>query len=339
MATLKEQLRTEEEKLRRAQALLESAKSAAKTQNLATTPAIEKAKKQVAQLSKQVTKLRADVTEANARRREADMSPAEKKAAAERKATETRANLPFQTDDKLWNEVSAMFPNINPETFALGGAGANIFVYQGEKKGKETSPTGGTYTTKVPDVALTNNVVNSFWTDKAIQNKVMNALVASGNSNATQLDAFATWQSVVQQSAQLYNGGKGPKFTPMDVLNMAINKAGGRPDVTVYIDEKKNIELKETLKDKIFPYLQKTPDENDPIFKDLLESIKSVMAKGVRTTTTVDPRTGVKTVKQTGGMTDAEIDARIKKAYQNTDDWLEAKSLEAADYFSQWQRG
>lgn len=339
MATLKEQLRTEEEKLRRAQALLESARSAARTQNLATTPAIEKAQKQVAQLNKRVTKLRADVTQAAASRREADMTPAEKKAAADRKAAETRANLPFQADDKLWNEISAMFPNISPDVFVQGGAGANILVYQGQKKGTKMSPTGAAYPTKIDDVALSNNIVNSFWTDKAIQNKVMNALVAAGNSNATQLDAFATWQSVVQQSAQLYNGGKGPKFTPMDVLNMSINKAGGRPDVTIYIDEKKNMELKETLKDKIFPYLQKTPDDNDPIFQDLLQSIKNVMAKGVKTTTTVDPRTGVKTVKQTGGLTDAEIDARIKNAYKNTDDWLEAKSLEAADYFSQWQRG
>jgi hypothetical protein len=101
----------------------------------------------------------------------------------------------------------------------------------GDKKGKVTTPVGGFVTpTKVDDVALVNNVINSYWTDKNIQKKVLSALIASGNSDATQLDAFASWQTVVTQSAQLYAAGKGPKFTPFDVLNISLTKA--KPDVT-----------------------------------------------------------------------------------------------------------
>jgi thymidylate kinase len=61
---------------------------------------------------------------------------------------------------------------------------------------------------------------------------------------------------VVTQSAQLYNAGKGPKFTPFDVLDMSIVRAGGaKPDVTTYLDVPKDMELKQILKDKLFPIL------------------------------------------------------------------------------------
>ena len=215
----------------------------------------------------------------------------------------------------------------------------------GEKKGKVTTPVGGFVTpTKVADVALTNNVIQSFWTDSAIQKKVTSALIAAGNSNATQLDAFATWETVVSKSAKLYAAGKGPKFTPFDVLDMAIVKAGGaggagKPDVTTYLDIPRQSELKEKLKGRIFEYIQKEPGDDDPILQNILNDIKGIYEKGITTTTTVDPKTGRKIVQQKGGVTDALIASKIKKAYdENNVDFLENKSLEAADYFSQWMR-
>ena len=333
MATAKERLQAEQEKLRKAETMLASAKQAADLQGKTTTPGIEKATKEVSRLKKSVATLRKQATEAT----QTPLTGEQKKTSAEAAA---RASLPIASDDKIFNELKAIIPNISPETFQSGGVGAGILVYQGQKAGKRASATGGAYTTKVDKVATTNDVVNSFWTDKTVQKKVLNALVAAGNSNATQLDAYATWQSVVQQSAQLYAAGKGPKFTPMDILTMSMTKAGGaKPDVTTYLDVPKDAELRQVLKDRLFPFIKKEPGDNDPLFQNLFNDVKALYQKGETTTTTVDPKTGKKTVKRTGGVTDAMIKAKIDKYYnENNQDFLEAKSLEATDYFSQWMR-
>lgn len=333
MATVQEQLKAQEEKLRRAETMLASAKQAAERQGKDTTPAVEKGTREVSNLRRRVAELRKQATEAGA----PELTPQQKKSVNEEAA---RRNLPFGTDDKLFNEIKNVIPNLSAETFQLGGVGANILVYQGEKIGQEKSPTGGTYNVKVPNIALANNVINSFWTDNAIQKKVMSALIAAGNSNATQLDAFATWQSVVQQSAQLYAAGKGPKFTPIDILNMSLAKTGGaKPDVTTYLDVPRDAELKQVLKNRLFDFIRKEPNENDPVFQQLFNEIKGLYQKGETSTTTVDPKTGKKTVKRTGGVTDAMIQSKIQKYYnENNVDFLEAKSLEGADYFSNWMR-
>lgn len=332
MATAKQRLETEQEKLRKAETLLASAQQAASLQGKSSTPAIEKGTKEVARLKKSVAALRKQVTDAEQKPLSNKQQTAVNEAAA-------RGVLPTSVDDKLWNEIKNIIPNASPDAFLSGGVGAGILVYQGQKKSQVTSPTGGKYTAKADDVAMTNDVVNSFWTDKAVQNKVLSALIAAGNPNATQLDAYATWQSIVQQSAQLYNAGKGPKFTPMDILNMSLTKAGGaKPDVTTYINAPKDIELKQVLRDGVFALIKKEPKENDPIFQNLFNTVKGLYTKGVTSTTITDPKTGKKTVTQTPGVSASEIEARIKKAYRNTTDYLEAKSIEGFDKFSQWQR-
>lgn len=335
MATPKQQLETEREKLKKLEFMLEQAKQNAKRSGKTSTPAIEKAQDAVNASKTRVSELKKVVAKAP----ETKLTPKQLKTVATQEVVE---ELPAGIyDEKLIAEL-VNGGGLNPEAFKVGGAGAGLLVYMGEKKGKTTTPVGGFVTpTKVDDVALTNNVIQSFWTDPAVQKKVTNALIAAGKSNATQLDAFATWQTVVSQSAQLYAAGKGPKFTPFDVLDMVMTKTGGavKPDVTTYLDVPRQAELKEKLKGRIFEYIQKEPDDNDPIFQNILNDIKSIYEKGITTTTTVDPKTGRKIVQQKGGVTDALIASKIKKAYnENNVDFLENKSLEAADYFSQWMR-
>lgn len=334
MATVKERLEAEREKLRKAETLLASAKQAAALQDKETTPGIQKATKEVARLKRSVANLNKQATEAG----QTPLTESQKKSVNE---AGIKQSLPFQTDDKLLNEVrNIVGPNLSTDMFKQGGVASNIFVYQGQKSGTKYSPTGGKYTEKVDNVALSSDIVNSFWTDKGIQKKVLNALIAAGNSNATQLDAFATWQSVVQQSANLYAAGKGPKFTPVDILNMSITKAGGaKPDVTTYLDVPRDSELRQTLKSRLAPILRMEPKDDDPVFQALFNDIKAIYQKGETTTTITDPKTGKKTVKRTGGVTDALVQSKIDKYYnENNQDFLEAKSLEATDYFSQWMR-
>lgn len=341
MATLKQKLDIELKRLRDAESLLKSAKYQEKIQGdkvtAATKKALSEAPLKIEEAKKKVAAARKALAEKEIGRKEFTFTPEQKKSIQEEAVKTT---LPF-VDDKLMNELKVFLgPQFSPEAFATGGVGANVLVYQGEKKGKATSPTGGTYTVKQDDAALVNDVISSYWTDKTIQNKVLSAIIAAGNSNATQLDAFATWQSIVQQSAQLYNGGKGPKFTPTDILNMSLTKAGGaKPDVTTYLDVPKDMELKQILKDRLFPILRKEVKDNDPAFEALFNDVKNLYQKGETSTTTVDPKTGKKTVKRTGGVTDSMVKAKINKYYdENNQDFLEAKSLDATDYFSQWMR-
>ena len=327
MATLKEQLAAEKDKLRKAQFLIEQSEASLERSGKEPSEGLLKARKEVTRLKASIADLTKKITSKKTEKLNETFTPEQKKSIQE---SAVKGTLPF-TDEKLINELKVFLgPQFSPEAFTSGGVGANVLVYQGEKKGKAT---------RQDDVALVNNVVSSYWTDKNIQKKVLSALIASGNSNATQLDAFATWQSVVQQSAQLYNAGKGPKFTPVDILNMSLTKAGGRPDVTTYLDVPRDIELKQILKDRLSPLLRKEVKDDDPDFQALFSDVKSLYQKGETSTTTVDPKTGKKIVKRTGGVTDALVKAKIDKYYnENNQDFLEAKSLDATDYFSQWMR-
>jgi len=333
MATTKQQLETEREKLRKLEFILEQAKRNAKLSGKTSTPAVKKAQDAVDASRTRVSEIEKVVAKVP----ETKLTPKQLKTVAKQEILE---GLPagINYDEKLLAEL--VTGGLTAEAFKVGGVGAGILVYMGEKKGKVTTPVGGFVTpTKVADVALTNNVIQSFWTDSAIQKKVISALIAAGNSNATQLDAFATWETVVSKSAQLYAAGKGPKFTPFDVLDMVMTKAKGKPDVTTYLDVPRESELRQKLKGAIFSYINKEPDDKDPILQKLMGDIQNIYQKGITTTTTVDPKTGRKIVQQKGGVTDALIASKIKKVYnENNVDFLENKSLEAADYFSQWMR-
>lgn len=340
MATTKQQLETEKEKLRKLEFILEQAKQNAKRSGKTSTPAVKKAQDAVDATKSRVSEIEKIVAKVP----EKKLTPKQLKTVAKQ---ELQKELPPGIyDEKLIAGLQAL--GLTPEAFKLGGGGAGVVVYMGQKMGKVTTPVGGFVTpTKVDNISLTNNVIQSFWTDSTIQKKVTSALIAAGKSNATQLDAFATWQTVVAQSAQLYAAGKGPKFTPFDVLDMTISKAGargaggaGKPDVTTYLDVPRESELRQKLKGAIFSYINKEPDDKDPILQKLMSDIQSIYQKGITTTTTVDPKTGRKIVEQKGGVTDALIASKIKKVYnENNVDFLENKSLEAADYFSQWMRG
>lgn len=335
MATLKEQITQAESDIKRFTALLASANDYAKANKLKGKTDAQK------QYAKALDDARKKLIELKGKSAEKEKTPKQKQDDAAQAAKES---LPTAVDDKLWNEIRNIIPNASPEVFKLGGAGAGILVYQGQKKGTTTSPTGGTYTTKIDNIALTNEVTNSFWQDTIVQKKILNTLIAAGQKNATQLDAFALWQSAVNKAAELYAAGKGPKFTPMDIVDMMAQKlrtpgAKTGPDITTYIDMPKDSELMEKLKARIMPIIMKEPKEAEAVFQNIINDVKALYAKGTTTTTTTDAKTGKKTVKQTGGVSNEMIDSIIKKYYnEGNQDFLEAKSLEAVDYITSWMR-
>lgn len=340
MATLKEQIKTQKDVVASAKTAIAYHKKQAEARGLKTSPEVKNAEKTLKDAEAKLlnlTNLQTRETESLKKKKDEEKTKQQVES-----GTYRPTNLPFVYDETIINGISAALGTpIDPSLSAQGGIGGGILVYEGTRTQPGRVRRGRPSTAK-DNVALTTDVTNRFWQDKTIQNKVLSALVASGKTNANQLDAFATWQSVVQQSAQLYNGGKGPKFTPMDILNMSITKAGGGgpagPDVTQYIQEVSAADIKSKIKDYTFQLLKKEPKDDDPIFNQLVSDIQNLYKKGVTSTTTVNPKTGKKTVVQTPSVTNAMIEARIDKAYKNSTDWLEAKSLEGADLFSQWMR-
>ena len=143
MATLKEQLTAEKDKLRKAQFLVDKGEAELERSGKEPSEGLLKARKEVTRLKSSIADLNKKLTSKQTEGLNETFTPEQNKSMQEEAV---RVTLPF-ADDKLTNELKVFLgPLFSPEAFAQGGAGANILVYQGEKKGKATSPTGGTYT-------------------------------------------------------------------------------------------------------------------------------------------------------------------------------------------------
>lgn len=252
-------------------------------------------------------------------------------------------NVPVISEDVLadLNGVPGL-DLTNAGTFAAGGIGSDLLVYFGEtKKTSGLTLSGGKPVTNIiPTTKFKTTVITDFWNDEALQNKIVSAYAAKGKQIG-RVEAYGIWQQLVNTAAEIYQGGRGAKVTPLQLLTDTLRGVKGKdtgPDVSQFISVKTDDEIKQTLKSAIFSYIQKEPKDNDPIFSKLVTDIKNLYAKGTTQTSTVNPKTGKRTVVEKGGVTSGDIEARIKRAYKGTDDFLEAKSLEGADLFSQWMR-
>lgn len=257
------------------------------------------------------------------------------------------SNAPMFVTDDVANDL-LKYADFDPKLSANwlpGGVASTAFVYLGETtnpnaKGGLQFKNGVPIPTKIDQTKLGTQLITDFWNDKALQSKIVGAYASKGQTIST-LQAYEVWQGLVNTAQSIYQGGRGAKVTPMQLLTDSLKGIKGKdtgPDVTQYISVKTDDEIKQTLKSAIFSYIQKEPKDNDPVFSKLVKDIKNLYAKGSTQTSTVNPKTGKKTVVEKGGVTAADIEARIERAYKGTDDFLEAKSLEGADLFSQWMR-
>jgi hypothetical protein len=256
-------------------------------------------------------------------------------------------NAPMFITDDVANDL-LKYADFDPKLSANwlpGGVGSTAFVYLGQTN--NPNATGGLQfkngvpvPAKIDQAKLGTQLITDFWNDKTLQSKIVGAYAAKGQTIST-IQAYEVWQGLVNTAQSIYQGGRGAKVTPMQLLTDSLKAIKGKdtgPDVSQFISVKTDDEIKQTLKSAIFSYIQKEPKDNDPIFSKLVTDIKNLYAKGTTQTSTVNPKTGKRTVVEKGGVTSGDIEARIKRAYQGTDDFLEAKSLEGADLFSQWMR-
>ena len=116
----------------------------------------------------------------------------------------------------------------NPAIFAQGGIGSTALVYFGDTskpRGLELV-NGVPVTSVIPDTGFKNKIITDFWKDEGLQSKIIGAYAAKGKS-ITQLEAYGIWQSVVSTAAEIYQGGRGAKVTPMQLLSDSLKSVKG----------------------------------------------------------------------------------------------------------------
>jgi hypothetical protein len=133
---------------------------------------------------------------------------------------QTAANAPLGLTEDILNDLSGVIDVTNEAVFRAGGEGSTAFVYFGEEnkpnelKFKDGKPVPFQAT---PTIGFVNTVINDFWTDEALQNKIVGAYAAKGKS-ITQVEAYGIWKDLVSTAASIYQGGRGGKVTPLQLL-------------------------------------------------------------------------------------------------------------------------
>ena len=137
-------------------------------------------------------------------------------------------NAPLGITDDLMADLAGVIDLSNPAAFASGAPGSTAFVYFGEtNKTTDLKFKGGRPVSSVtPTIGFKNTVITDFWTDDALQNKIIGAYAAKGKS-ITQLEAYGVWEKLVTVAAEIYQGGKGAKVTPMQLLNDTLKGVKG----------------------------------------------------------------------------------------------------------------
>lgn len=147
------------------------------------------------------------------------------------KIIDIATNAPIGISDELAADLAvATGINVADEAmFVAGGAGSTAFVYTGETE----KPTGGLVmkngkpvSTVIPSLKLASTYATDFWNDKNLQNKIIGAYAAKGKKIST-LEAYGLWSQLVTTAATIYQGGRGPKITPLQLLTDSLKGIAG----------------------------------------------------------------------------------------------------------------
>ena len=138
-------------------------------------------------------------------------------------------NAPPGITTEILNDLAAVIPGFDPSAPAAWGAlGTTAFVYTGETNKtrnlefKDGKPISSVTPTLVPTTTMTNN----FWTDSALQKKIIGAYAAKGKTIG-QVEAFGVWSQLVNTAASIYQGGRGAKVTPLQLLTDSLKSIKG----------------------------------------------------------------------------------------------------------------
>lgn len=140
-------------------------------------------------------------------------------------------NAPANVDSDIWAQLAAEVPGFdvaNAAMFQQGGIGNTSLVWLGEtnKPGGLTMKGGKPVTTVVPTVNTINRLTTDFWNDQKLQGQIISAYAAKGKSIST-VEAYGIWGQLVKTAAEIYQGGKGAKVTPMQLLTDSLKSVKG----------------------------------------------------------------------------------------------------------------
>jgi hypothetical protein len=217
---------TTEELLKRKKELAAKIAAASKVDITATT-----AKERIASLEA-TKKDRAELAEINRQLSGQPKTPPKSKNAAPLpKGPAFAPNAPTGiTDDLAADLAVATGLDMKDESiWVAGAAGSTAFVYTGEvnepTKGltfKDGRPTSSV----TPTLKLASAYATDFWNDQSLQNRIIGAYAAKGKTISA-VEAYGLWSQLVTTAATIYQGGRGPKITPLQLLNDSLKSVKG----------------------------------------------------------------------------------------------------------------
>jgi hypothetical protein len=217
---------TTEELLKRKKELTARIAAASKVDVTATT-----AKERIASLEA-TKKDRAELTEINRQLSGKPKTPPKSdKPGPLPKGQVIAPNAPVGITDDLAADlrVATGLDTNDPSVWAAGAVGTTAFVYTGEvneptkglifKDGKPMSSV-------MPTLKLASTYATDFWNDQALQNKIIGAYAAKGKT-ISPVEAYGLWSQLVTTAATIYQGGRGPKITPLQLLTDSLKSVKG----------------------------------------------------------------------------------------------------------------
>ncbi len=218
-------------------------------------------------------------------------------------------------------------------------------VYLGSEKtpaGTTQSPTGTTYKVSAGTVDIAPTIANAkkmYLTDPAFRAKWDAQVRAAGFESNDPIKSRMLWDMAVDGAADWYAASDGQqKITPQQYLQWYSKTTGAKKEnlpsrqVYMYTPESVNALIDKTLTDTFGR--KPTPSEQ----KEFYTAIQKMINEGTVTTTKerINPKTGKKETYtvQTPGYSQEKAEAYIteKVKAQNPQDYMEAKSLEFADF-------
>jgi hypothetical protein len=157
--------------------------------------------------------------------------PKKENAAPLNKGITIASNAPVGiTDDLAMDLQRATGLDFNdPSIFLAGAVGSTAFVYTGEVN----KPTGLVMKdgkpvpfTPTPTLKLASTMATDFWNDQDLQNKIIGAYAAKGRKISS-IEAYGLWSNLVTTAATIYQGGRGPKITPLQLLTDSLKSVAG----------------------------------------------------------------------------------------------------------------
>jgi hypothetical protein len=134
------------------------------------------------------------------------------------------------TDDLAADLRAATGLDMNdPSIWAAGAAGSTAFVYTGEVNNPTKGLTfkdGKPVSSVIPTLKLASDYAADFWNNQDLQNRIIGAYAAKGKTIST-VEAYGLWSQLVTTAATIYQGGRGPKVTPLQLLNDSLKSVKG----------------------------------------------------------------------------------------------------------------